>query len=39
MAQSISKKTRHGAAMSAIALTLVVPAFAGTTFRIASGIT
>jgi hypothetical protein len=31
MPQSLSNNIRHGGAMSAIALTLGVPAFAGTT--------
>jgi hypothetical protein len=31
MIQSLSNNNRHGGAMSAIALTLEVPAFAGTT--------
>ena len=31
MTETVSDSTQHGGAMSAIALTLVIPAFAGTT--------
>jgi hypothetical protein len=39
MIDSLSKLNRHGDAMSAIALTLGVPAFAGTTPDIVSAVT
>jgi hypothetical protein len=39
MTESLSNNTRHGGTMSAIALTLAVPAFAGTTLRFALGVT
>jgi hypothetical protein len=39
MIDGLSKLNRHGAAMSAIALTLEVPAFAGTTPNIISAVT